>query len=423
MKRLIIFSMIFILGASVQAQTQDRTDIQKKQKRLPKSIEFPDLFKQDMSKKELDELKREREARLRERFSQIDALEGVVDPDNYIVGPGDVFSFNVWGGIELQLPVTVSAGGKLSIPSIGDIDVAGESLSSVREKVISRASEAYANSRVTITLERLRFFRVHVVGEVRYPGTFIAQAVDRVSGLIQEAGGVTEWAWTGKIEIRHVDGRRDFFDLDRFNQSGDLRENIYVTGGDIIVVPQIPLDGGLVRVEGDLELSGIYPIFNNEKILDFLTRIRALSRKMEITKIMVVRSAEGAQKFFPFSERGRNGSDFIIKKGDRIVLPSQYVYVKGAVQRPGAYPYAMNLKAIDYAGMAGGDFRSGNVKSIKVYHVRTGESQKGPDVVVEPGDVVHLNPSLWQRLSVYITIIPTITSLILAAKAAGFFGK
>ena len=329
----------------------------------------------------------------------------------------------------MQTILVVSPEGKLLIPSVGEINVGGKPLIEVQKIVVEKAASFYEHSQITLTLEALRYFRVHVVGEIQFPGTYIAQAVDRISELIIEAGGVTERGWKREIQLRHPTGTVDYFDLTSFEQEGNLEKDLYVNGGDVIYVPSIEIGTNLVKVEGDQEHSGMYQIFENERLIDFLNRIRVLKRNTNLSKIMVIRygenddtDAEGKQFISPFSDNSPIDHFLPLHHGDRIVLPSRYVYVKGPVQSPGAYPYVLNLTAKDYAGMAGGDFRSGSIKGVRVYHTETGKTEKGPDVLVEPGDVVHLDPSWNVRFGNYIQILPAITSLILAAKAAGFFG-
>ena len=360
----------------------------------------------------------------------MEALERAVDPEKYIVGPGDIFSFNVWGIVDRQIPIPVSPEGKLLVPSVGEIEVDGKTLEDVQSLVLSQAATTYENSKISLTLEALRVFRVHVVGEVEYPSTYVAQAVDRISEMIVEAGGVTERGWKRGIELRHPDGTRDYFDLTAFEQEGDLSQNLFVNGGDVVYVPPIGVGKDIVNVEGDLENSGTYKIYPGEKLLGFLQRIRVLKRNTDLSRIRVLRSdkrnGEGSQRelsLYPFSKRNSIDLDFSLQDGDRVILPQNYVYVKGAVRNPGPYPFVLNLTAKDYAGMAGGDYRSGSIKSVRVYHVRDGKTEKGPDVLVEAGDIVHLNPSWNHRFENYIRIIPVITSLIIAAKVAGVFGE
>jgi polysaccharide export outer membrane protein len=413
--------------AQAQVQEKEKEYIQK-QTEVPKAMDFSKIFEQkETERDEYAAWQKQRQEKLRERLERAEALEKAVDPDAYIVGPEDIFSFNVWElGIESLLKVNPE--GKLLIPSAGEVRVDGKTLAEVQDLVLSRADSYFRKSRVTFTLEGLRFFRVHVVGEVQFPGTYVAQAVDRISEMITEAGGTTEWAWKGGVELRREGLPVHRFDLSRFEQEGILDEDLYVNGGDVIYVPPITLSSDWVTLEGDLEHAGTYQIAPDEALLDFLNRVRALNRNTDLGKIVVVRpdtteNGGSVQRTFTPYEPGRgSGGPFLLRNRDRVVLPSRYVYVKGSVRLPGAYPFSMHLTAKDYAGMAGGDFRSGNIKSVRVFHVRTGKTEKGPDARVEPGDVVHLNPSWNFRFENYIRIIPTITSLILAAKAAGFLG-
>jgi protein involved in polysaccharide export with SLBB domain len=323
--------------------------------------------------------------------------------------------------MEVQYPIEVSPEGMLLIPSVGAVDVSGLRLAEVQRRVEDAAASAYEKSEVSLTLEALRFFRVHVVGEVEYPGTYVAQAVDRVSDLIADAGGVSERAWKREVEVRHPDGTMDIFDLDAFETSAELIGNRYVNGGDVIHVPSIGIGVNLVEVEGDLLNSGTYRIYPDENLLMFLQRIRVLKRNTDLSKIIVVRSSAETQRFIPFSESGVPDMDFRLQAGDHVVIPTNYVYVKGAVRSPGAYPFVLNLTAKDYAGMAGGDYRSGKIRACRVYHVRTGRTEKGPDVFVEAGDVVHLKSALNFRVREYVQLFTALTSLFLAANAAGLF--
>ncbi|MBN2031110.1 SLBB domain-containing protein [bacterium] len=431
---LVIFQslLLFNLSEAQIAEESERTSGERTA--IPKVMDLSEIFQlEEMTREDFEVLKREREQNIRERLSQMEALEQAIDPTQYIVGPDDIFSFNVWGAMEIQTLLAVTPEGKLLIPSAGEMDVSGKPLTEVQKSVIEKAAGFYEHSNITLNLEGLRFFRVHVVGEVKFPGTYIAQAVDRISELIVEAGGVTERGWKREIQLRHPDGAVDYFDLTSFEQEGNLEKDLYVNGGDVIYVPPIEIQTNLVQVEGDLEHAGIYQIFEDENLIDFLNRIRALKRSTDLSKIVVIRSgendgtnSESKHLLSPFSSPFTISDSidhfFPLRHGDRIVLPSMVVYVKGTVQSPGAYPYILNLTAKDYAGMAGGDYRSGSIKDVRVFHTQTGKTEKGPDVLVEPGDVVHLNPSWNVRLGNYIQILPAITSLILAAKAAGFLG-
>lgn len=420
--RSIIPFLVIFLAATLNAQMYPGLEelLKETEKTASTPVEFPEITKEKGEKKTLrekfEDFKRQKEAKLRERLAQPEALENAVDPRIYVVGPGDIFSLNVWGPMEMQYPLTVNPEGKLLVPSVGEIEVAGKTLEEVQKEVLEKAKPFYEKSPITLSLESVRRFRIHVTGEVQFPGTYMVQAGVRVSEAIAEAGGMTESAWRNAIEIRHENGKIDTVDLDYFEQAGVLSADLYVHGGDVIYVPPVSASPLRVTVEGDYECAGVHPIRSHETLMDFLLRIRAVNQHTDFTKIVVERGKEKkkSKRIVPF--QSQPDTPFYLEHGDRIILPSKYVYVRGAVQKPGAFPFALNMTAKDYAGMAG---VMGNLEGIKTYHAFTRKTERGPHVLVGPGDIVDV-PELWRlRMQSYLGMAYTIASLVIAAKAIG----
>jgi protein involved in polysaccharide export with SLBB domain len=392
--------------------------VKKTQDASPKALDFTDLFGQEKPSRSLfDDMNRQTDIKLAERFGTKEAAENAVDPKQYKIGPGDAFSFNTWGALETRIPLVVNPEGKLSVPSVGEIMVNGLCLAAARDTVLRRAKAYYEKSKITLTLERMRIFRLHIAGEVAYPGTYLSQGTFRVSEMIYEAGGFTDFARTRDVELRHPDGMSDTLDMALYEQKGRLDKDPFVQGGDVIFVPSLGLVVNRVTVEGDRDCAGTYAIGTNETLLELLQRIKALTKNTDFRKIMVFRATDqkgGETSFLPLESKDGNG--FLLHDHDRIVLPSRYVYVRGSVQRPGAYPFALNLTAKDYAGMAG---TTGNINGAKVYHAFDRKTAKGRRVIVGPGDVVDV-PETWsQRFKDYLGIVSTVVSLVIAGKAVG----
>ena len=430
MRKISFYLMIWFLtvGRPCFSQISEEKTSEGRKSSIPTAVDFSKLFEQKtITRDDFENLKRQKEAGLQAQMSKAVALEKAVDPSAYILGPGDMLSLNVWGGVEIRYPAVVNPEGKLPIPTIGEIMADGKTLSEVQDIVLAKAKSVYSNSTTSFTLEALRSFRIHLVGAVKYPGAYVAQAVNRISEIIEEGGGVSDWAWKKGIELRHPSGKIDQFDLSLYEQSGALEQNRFVNGGDIIYVPPISFGSDVVHVEGDLELSGTYQIVPHEDLMDFLFRIRALQKNTEMAFIRIKRESglnkgKGQMGWAPFS----NDSAYCptpLFGGDRIVLPSKYVYVKGAVRLPGAYLYSSNLCAKDYVGMAGILNGASKIKAATVFHVSNGKTENGGNVVVEPGDLVQLSSSWTDRAQPYAVLLSAVTSLILTAKVAGLFGK
>ena len=358
----------------------------------------------------------------------IQAIEAAIKPDEYFVGPGDYFYVNVSGESEIVIPSQVTPEGKLIIETIGTLDVSGKNLLQVKDLVEQAGKKKYKIKTVQANLVQLRAFRVHVVGEVERPGTYLAQAVDRASLLIERAGSPTDWANERGIEIRHCDGTVDFLDLSLFQNMGQLSQNIYLTNGDVIYVPPIDLSANSVTLEGDVEKPGIHSINENELLSEFLTRVNVLNRDSDPKHINIIRNTDEGESSLirinlsslEIEDKKNVLNDIKLQHGDKISIPTlnNLVYVHGAVRNPGGYQYIAGSTAKDYAGFAGGTELMGNIKGIKVYHHRTNSIEKGPNALVEQGDSIIIPLNFRKRFAEYLGIVTGMATLLFAYLAA-----
>jgi protein involved in polysaccharide export with SLBB domain len=75
--------------------------------------------------------------------AQEGSLSSVVDPDEYIVGPGDRFRVDFWDGTSPTIEVTVSPEGFLLLTGIGRADVGNLILSEARARLRELISKYY----------------------------------------------------------------------------------------------------------------------------------------------------------------------------------------------------------------------------------------------------------------------------------------
>ncbi len=375
------------------------------------------------------------------------AVETAIDPASYRIGPGDVLTINLWGLFEEQpaLPTPVTPEGKLLIPTIGALEVNHLTLQQVQESVRRACAEKYNAKTISVTahLTQVRQVRVHVYGEVQTPGSFIGTAVDRVSHFLELAGGSTEWANQNLVEVRHAEGRIEHLDLSRVYQKGELAQNPFVSGGEVIYVPRIALSGKTVFVEGEVDLPGPHQFAQNETVEDFLHRIKALDRASDLNAIYLVRKDQPPAHVSFFESRARgeshasanptehkpgaNGLAYLaaqtqrLEDGDRILITriKEFVYVHGAVQNPGSFPFVVGYKAADYVGLAGGTAEMAGLNGIKVLHAASGKTEKGATREVQRGDTILVPTSGRNKLSQYGGIVAQLATLLIAASAVG----
>ena len=115
-------------------------------------------------------------------------LDGKIDPEKYIVGPGDLLGIYLWGEIERNYPIRVSPEGYLIIPTVGSIMVADLSIADVREQLKNAINKSYKGLDVSVILIEPRRFRLNISGVVYLPGMHESNAFERVSDLMDRAG-------------------------------------------------------------------------------------------------------------------------------------------------------------------------------------------------------------------------------------------
>lgn len=381
----------------------------------------PSLFAQQVEKKESEEQEIPLNIEL-----ETQALEGAVDPNSYIIGPGDEFIINIWSAEEAAIRTAVTPEGKLVIPTVGTLNVDGKTLTEVQSMVREAGAKKYIKSKITANLVLLKSFRVHVTGQVMNPGPYQVLAVERLSDVIKKAGGLTTWAFESAIEVRHRDGRIDTVDLNLYKKLGRIESNIYLKGGDIIFVPSINFSEATVRLEGRVNNPGIYQLVDNETLEDFLLRI-TFHRRADLRSAYIERKTgdDGNVEIipiFPYLEkRGNDYSDLYLRDEDVIIFPQEqvYVYVIGAVGKPGSYPYIPNLRARDYVGYAGSTEQAVKLSKVKVIRRNRKIEEQGEDLLVEPGDTVFVPQKAKFGIVEAFTILGQITGILIAMSAIG----
>ena len=184
-----------------------------------------------------------------------------IDPDTYIVGPGDVMQLYVWGEFDLSYMLQVDPEGHVIIPTVGAFDVSGMTLTEAKALALDAALDKYPGVDVTINLASMRFFTAYVTGAVLKEGSFTIHPTTRVSDLIELAGGYTdELRGTSfqddvggqkvtrvrqivnqatsrrSIQLIHDDNTVEVVDLSMFLATGNVELNPYVRMGDVVKV-------------------------------------------------------------------------------------------------------------------------------------------------------------------------------------------
>lgn len=290
--------------------------------------------------------------------SEVLPMDLPVGPD-YVLGPGDSLSIDLWGGVSQRLFRVVDREGRLVLPEAGPLLVSGKSLGEVQDAVQRVLRTQFRNVSADVSLLKLRTVRVYVVGEVVSPGAYDVSSLSTPLNALFAAGGVTGRGSLRRLE--HYRGKQlveevDAYDLLLHGIRGEVKR---LENGDSLRVPPLGISvtvEGMVRRPAQYELRGEK---NLNEVLELAGGIlpAAALRHIEVQRLdahekRTMLSLEIGEESDKEALRGKF-EKFHVQDGDEIhIFPiapynTGAVYLEGHVLRPGRYSYRDGMKLTD----------------------------------------------------------------------------
>lgn len=173
--------------------------------------------------------------------AQMKSVQDKKNPENYILGYGDVIDVLVWKEPDFSLENSViRLDGKITMPLVNDIQAAGRTPRELKRHLEIVLRKYVGHPVVTVILREARSQRFYILGQVVQSGEYQLSKELTVLQAFAIAGGFTEWANMKEIFVlrRHVSGdtmiKVNYHDI----LSGkDLKGNIVLLADDTIMVP------------------------------------------------------------------------------------------------------------------------------------------------------------------------------------------
>lgn len=188
----------------------------------------------------------------------VNASVGTI-PANYIMGVGDQLIVSFVGSTDRSITVNVDNEGRLILPDLSPINVAGRKFSEFEKDLKAKVSEAMLGTDVYVSIGSVRQVGVYILGEVSMPGLHNLTSLSTVLQALAKAGGVKK---TGSLRAIQVEfnGQSKVFDLYAL-MSSSTEQNILLQDGSRIIVPTI---GKTVGVNGRVARPAIYELAKDE---------------------------------------------------------------------------------------------------------------------------------------------------------------
>jgi polysaccharide biosynthesis/export protein len=167
----------------------------------------------------------------------------VVQTD-YVIGAGDNINIIVWRNPEVSMSVPVRPDGKITTPLVEDLPAAGKTSTQLARDIEAALTKYIQQPVVTVVVTGFLgpySEQIRVIGQAIKPVALPYRNGMSLMDVLIMVGGVSEFASGNKAQIiRTVDGKQQKLPvrLDDLLKSGDLRANLAMRPGDVLVIPE-----------------------------------------------------------------------------------------------------------------------------------------------------------------------------------------
>jgi polysaccharide export outer membrane protein len=164
-------------------------------------------------------------------------------PADYRIGPGDTLKVYVFQNEELSATVPVRPDGKISTPLVEDMVAVGKSPSQLARDIETSLAEYVKAPKVNVVVMVAVsvFSQVKIIGQVKTPQALPYRDGMTVLDAVLAVGGLGQFAAGNRAHIVRTENGKQIeikVKLDALVNSGDMKQNLLLKPGDVLVVPE-----------------------------------------------------------------------------------------------------------------------------------------------------------------------------------------
>lgn len=284
----------------------------------------------------------------------------IVPPD-YIVRTGDEVQVTIWGSVDADLRLEVDRTGRIRIPRVGPVLVAGTRLVDLTPLLKQRVGQVFKGFELSVGLGQLRGVRVYVTGFVQTPGAYVVSSLSTAMNAVMRAGGPGDSGSYRSIELRRAGQPATRLDLYDLLVRGDRTRDLVLQPEDVVHVNAV---GAQVGVRGSVNRQGIYELLQGETLGDALRMAGGFNAVADRHRVTLQRLEDRhAQRVVELKLPGNESASLAdgdivtaisaVEAAASVQRQNKRVVIEGEVARPGEYllpPEASMREAIRAAG-------------------------------------------------------------------------
>ncbi|WP_135443049.1 SLBB domain-containing protein [Vibrio tasmaniensis] len=309
---------------------------------------------------------------------------------------GDLIQVNVPGESTLNKGFQVDKRGRITLPEVGAVFVAGYNSEQLNKVVLESLATAYKDlSNASVYVKEQQII-IYVQGYVEQPGEYTLALGSSIQMALYAAGGLRPGAQLDKLILKRGADKKEF-NYKRFLDSGDESTLPTLQSLDSLFVPASPLVGNIeqefdaaklansgdsadsrnsIKVFGEVNAPGSFTYKENTDLVDVLMRSGGVTRYASVEQIRVISNNtptlfnlkryldSGDESLLPILRPG--ATIFVPKQEEEIKSGANMVYVMGEVAAPGAFEGKRDATFMDILANAGGPTRFAESRQIRV---------------------------------------------------------
>jgi polysaccharide export outer membrane protein len=275
-------------------------------------------------------------------------------PAEYVIGPGDELTVQLYGGQNRNLRLTVSRDGAVNFPELGPIRIGGMTFNAARQVIESRVTQQMIGVQASVTMGETRTIRVLVTGEARQPGYYTVSGLATMTTALYASGGVKTIGSLRDIQLKRqgqVVRRLDLYDL---LIQGDTSEDARLLPGDAIFIPPV---GPTVSVEGEVKRPAIYELRGGGTVDDVVRIAGGLTAEADATRASLTQIDPSGRRVVLDVNLNQTASSGVRVENGAVLRVARLrpqidsgILVEGEVYRPGLVAWRSGLRLTDVIG-------------------------------------------------------------------------
>lgn len=263
-------------------------------------------------------------------------------PLNYVLGPEDQVNINIYGNSIANWNLDVSPDGKINIPGVGVLSVAGKTIetatAAIRAKLIANNYQIGHGATLQVSLGNIRSIKVILVGEVERPGTYTLPSLATAFNALYAAGGPNDNGSFRQIEIVRNNKVIRHLDVYDFLMHGEQQNNIVLQDQDIVRVPPYKTR---VQMTGEVKIPAFFEMLQGETLQDLINFAGGFTNEAYTAQVKVIQISNQQRRIAVVQEN--EYSSYTPMRGDKFIVQhiieryENRVTINGAVFHPGEY--------------------------------------------------------------------------------------